>query len=178
MATAKPTKRTAGKGTVAPKKKTVKKKAKKKSVELTANAQKLLNQLLITPKIKDAAAIIGMPYQTARRHATKSNFIATLEAAQSKVAEKVIEKAAIDKAWVLKQAAKVHERCMQEEPVRDAQGNPTGEYKFEHAGANKALEIIGKHVDVQAFKETLDHTGKVDLVYTIEVVSVGPPKKP
>ncbi len=40
---------------------------------------------------------------------------------------------------------------MQEEAVTDADGSPTGEYKFEHSGANKALEIIGKHVDVQAF---------------------------
>jgi len=63
----------------------------------------------------------------------------------------VAEKAQIDAQWVLEQAVKVHERCMQAEPVIDKEGGPTGEYKFEHSGANKALEIIGKHVNVQAF---------------------------
>lgn len=63
----------------------------------------------------------------------------------------VAEEAQIDAAWVLRQAVKVHERCMQAEAVIDKEGGSTGEYKFEHSGANKALEIIGKHVNVQAF---------------------------
>ena len=74
------------------------------------------------------------------------------------VKEVVAEKAQIDAAWVLRQAVKVHERCMQAEQVIDSEGGATGEYKFEHAGANKALEIIGKHVSVQAFidKKSID----------------------
>lgn len=58
----------------------------------------------------------------------------------------------IDALWVLKQAVKVHDRCMQAEPVL-VDGAPSGEFKFEHAGANKSLEIIGKHVSVQAFAD-------------------------
>lgn len=68
----------------------------------------------------------------------------------------------IDAAWVLKNAKRVFDRCMQDEPVM-VQGEPTGEYKFEQSGANKALEIIGKHIDVQAFNEksTMEKTVKV-----------------
>lgn len=57
----------------------------------------------------------------------------------------------IDAAWVLLSAKKVYDRCMQEEAVTDRDGASTGEYKFEHSGANAALGIIGKHIDVQAF---------------------------
>jgi phage terminase small subunit len=74
----------------------------------------------------------------------------------------------IDASWVLKQAKKVHERCMQSEPVTDRKGAPVlienndGDlvpaYTFEAAGANKSLEIIGKHIDVQAFNENLNVT--------------------
>ena len=63
----------------------------------------------------------------------------------------------LDAQWVLESAKKVFDRCMQHEPVIVG-GEPTGEYKFEHSGANKALEIIGKHVDVQAFKERVEST--------------------
>jgi hypothetical protein len=42
---------------------------------------------------------------------------------------------------------------MQEEAVTDKEGGTTGEYRFEHSGANAALGIIGKHVYVQAFLE-------------------------
>lgn len=75
------------------------------------------------------------------------------------------ERLQIDADWVLKQAVKVHQRCMQAEPVldrggnqvmvEDANGNLVAAYKFEHAGANKALELIGKHVSVGAFKENV-----------------------
>lgn len=56
----------------------------------------------------------------------------------------------INAAWVLKAAKQVFDRCMQQEPVI-SNGEPTGEFKFSDSGANKALEIIGKHIDVQAF---------------------------
>ena len=80
------------------------------------------------------------------------------------VKEVVAEKAQINAQWVLEQAVKVHERCMQAEPIIDKEGGPTGEYKFEHSGANKALEIIGKHIDVQAFLERKE----VDVTVTHE----------
>ena len=32
------------------------------------------------------------------------------------------------------------------EPVRDRDGNPTGEYVYEGAVANRALELLGKHL--------------------------------
>jgi phage terminase small subunit len=63
----------------------------------------------------------------------------------------IAQEAKIDAAWVLNAARKVYDRCMQEEAVTDRDGSPTGEYKFEHSGANAALGIIGKHIDVQAF---------------------------
>lgn len=62
--------------------------------------------------------------------------------------------------YVLEQAVKLHERCMQEiepftdkkgEQIYDDQGRPI--YKFDPSGAAKALEIIGKHEQIQAFKE-------------------------
>lgn len=63
------------------------------------------------------------------------------------------EHTGINAEYVLQQAKKLHERCMQEEPVLDRYGNITGVYKFDAAGAAKGLELLGKHVGVQAFRE-------------------------
>jgi len=71
-----------------------------------------------------------------------------------KQAQKVAEKATIDAAGVLERAVRIFDRCMQAEPVMekiDGEWVRTGEFKFEHSGANKALEIIGKHKAVDAF---------------------------
>ncbi|WP_191057798.1 terminase small subunit [Geminicoccus harenae] len=57
--------------------------------------------------------------------------------------------------WIVGRIREVAERCMQAVPVRDRKGNPvlvdtpTGEvtpaYTFDSAGANKALELLGKY---------------------------------
>jgi hypothetical protein len=41
---------------------------------------------------------------------------------------------------------------MQAEPVRDKDGNPTGEYRYDGAVANKALELLGRHLGMFADK--------------------------
>lgn len=59
--------------------------------------------------------------------------------------------------WVLRSLVSVAERCMQAEPVRGRDGKPIeGEYQFEHSGANRALELIGKNLGM--FKEKLELT--------------------
>ena len=38
------------------------------------------------------------------------------------------------------------ERSMQAKPILDKEGRPTGEYRYEAAAANRALELIGKEI--------------------------------
>lgn len=79
-----------------------------------------------------------------------------------------MEATKIDAAYVLRQAVKLHERCMQEvEPVLDRKGDQVydGEgrpvYAFNTTGAAKALELIGKHIAVGAFEERVNHSGEI-----------------
>lgn len=62
----------------------------------------------------------------------------------------------LDEKWVLDRLRQMVERCMQAEPVRDAKGEPTGEFKFDSSGANRALELIGKHFAM--FTDKIDAT--------------------
>lgn len=59
-----------------------------------------------------------------------------------------IIKTGLDRGWVISRLMTVTERCMQAEPVmvRDDDGSmvPSGEYKFDSSGANKALELLGR----------------------------------
>lgn len=47
--------------------------------------------------------------------------------------------------WIRDRLKEVAERCMQRVPVLDSEGNETGEYRFDSPGANRALELLGKH---------------------------------
>lgn len=92
---------------------------------------------------KKTAALIG------HENLRKPNIVEAINQATDK-REKKVE---INAEWVLNQQVRVFNRCMQDEAVVDQEGEEVGEYRFEHSGANKALENIGKHVNVQAFNE-------------------------
>jgi phage terminase small subunit len=64
------------------------------------------------------------------------------------------EAAQIDQQWVLTRLIEVAERCMQ----ANRPAGSEGEWRFEHAGANKALELIGKHLGM--FTDNVNVTGK------------------
>ncbi|AMQ06603.1 hypothetical protein AZE41_12070 [Sporosarcina psychrophila] len=57
----------------------------------------------------------------------------------------------LDAYWVLKRLKDISDRSMQAEPVMmfdPASGGmaESGEYEFDSTGANKATELIGKHI--------------------------------
>lgn len=83
----------------------------------------------------------------ASRLKTNETVAARIEEIKAQRAEKVVEKAAIDAAWVLTKAAELHDKALKEKQLSVAKG---------------ALDIIGKHVDVQAFREQIQHSGKIE----------------
>ena len=56
--------------------------------------------------------------------------------------------AGVSRAWVIAKLKEVAERCMQARPVLDKLGHETGLYVFDASGANRSLELIGKHLRV------------------------------
>jgi len=78
------------------------------------------------------------------------------------------ESTRIDAEWVLKTAHEVVERCMQVAPVRhpngdkvqDEDGNPV--YGFDPKNVIAGLQVIGKHVNVKAFDNTMKIIAKIE----------------
>jgi phage terminase small subunit len=56
------------------------------------------------------------------------------------------ERTAITADYVLSRLRTIGERCLQAEPVLDRAGHPTGQWRFDSAGANRAFELLGKHL--------------------------------
>ncbi|MFW2042675.1 terminase small subunit [Acinetobacter sp. ULE_I001] len=77
--------------------------------------------------------------------------------------EERAEELGIDAYYILSNLKTIAERCLQNEEVKDREGNPTGEYKFEHNGALKANELMMKHLGMLSEKVKHEHTGKIDI---------------
>ena len=88
----------------------------------------------------------------------------------------VLRKANIDARWVLEQAVEIYRRVTQEispalhpktrQQLKDEDGHPL--YTFNSASALRALELVGKHVEVGAFAERIELTGGLTLVERLQ----------
>lgn len=83
------------------------------------------------------------------------------EAIEKPTRERAIEKAAVDKAWVLHNLTKIVSMGMAAEPVLDRDGNPVGEFRNNLAAANKALELVGKELGMFIDRKEI-RTGELD----------------
>ena len=70
---------------------------------------------------------------------------------------------------LMRDILEVKNRCMQANPVLDKEGNDTGVWKFDSNGANKALDMLAKHV---GFYETDNKQKAFNISVNREVVEV------
>lgn len=116
---------------------------------------------------KDAAIDSGYKPKTAESQASRLLRNAKVKEFIAARIEKIEEKAEVSAAYVIKNLKRVAERCMVPEPVMafdheekemrqkvDDDGNFI--WEFDSAGANRALELLGKHLAL--FTEKVDAT--------------------
>ena len=114
--------------------------------ELTSKQAAFVNEFMIDLNGSQAAIRAGYSKKTARSIAaenlTKPAIIAALQTAMDERADRT----EVSQDWVLLRLVENVERSMQAVQVLDRKGEPTGEYQYEGAVANRGLELIGKHI--------------------------------
>nr|WP_077623830.1 terminase small subunit [Sediminibacillus massiliensis] len=119
--------------------------------KLTAKQELFCQEYIIDLNATQAAIRAGYSEKTARQTAARLLTKANISARVKELKDKRAEKLELDAYWVLKRLKDISDRSMQAEPVETwdpALGEmvPTGEYQFDSNGANKATELIGKHI--------------------------------
>src|SRR5215472_10894611 len=61
-----------------------------------------------------------------------------------------VQRAVVDRQYVLSRLRENVERAMQAEPVLDSKGKPVGTYRYDGSVANRALELLGKELGMFA----------------------------
>jgi len=116
-------------------------------------ALKLQHRLFLEAFIKEpnatkAAIAAGYSKKAARQQGARLCANAAIKSEIDRISKKVEENCEISAEWILTSLKSVAERCMQAVPVMekvDGVWVETGEFKFDSAGANKALETLGKN---------------------------------
>ena len=140
--------------------------------KLTPRQQRFVNEYLIDLNATQAAIRAGYSEKTARQIASENLSKIVIQEAIAKAKRERSEATKIDAEWVLRQAVELHGRCMQEirpalhpksrKQMKDEKGNAL--FTFNAAAANRALELIGKHIEIGAFKERVEVSNGPSLV--------------
>ena len=85
-------------------------------------------------------------FQSGNRLLRKPEVAARVEELKRAIAESQVEKIAVERAWVISILVQNVQPAMQVEPLRDHEGNPTGQFTYQGSVANRALELLGKEL--------------------------------
>ncbi len=127
--------------------------------------------------IKDCNAT--QAYHRARPGVTQANAesssarLLSYASVKSRIAmlqQRTLEKSELSVQWVLDKLKMNAERALQIIPVLDKEGNETGKFQYEGSVANRACELIGKHLGM--FLEKAEREGNAPRVTIINGVDV------
>lgn len=107
-----------------------------------------IQHYLVHLKVGEAAVAAGYTKKTADKAGYRMLDRPEIREAIRTAMAKRAEKAQIDADWVLIRLIEMYERCSQAKPVLDKAGKETGVYRFDSKGALRALELIGKHINM------------------------------
>lgn len=128
----------------------------------------------------EAYVAAGFSPNGARPSATRLLQVATVcsrvaemrKSVEEPARERAIEKAAVNKAWVLERLTKIVDLGMALDPVKDSEGNDLGELKAANLpAANAALALIGKEIGMFIDRKIVQ-TGPLDDALPAELTAL------
>ena len=144
--------------------------------KLTPKQNRFVDEYLIDLNATQAAIRAGYSAKTAHSCGPRLLANAGVAAAIALAKQARAEATKIDSEWVLRQAVALYQRCMQEikpalhpktrRQLKDDEGNKL--FTFNAAAANRALELVGRHTDIGAFKDSLEISGGISLVERLQ----------
>ncbi len=144
--------------------------------KLTPKQERFISEYLVDLNATQAAVRAGYSPRTARAIACENLAKPDIQEAIAAAKQARAEATKIDSEWVLRQAVALYQRCMQEikpalhpktrRQLKDDEGNKL--FTFNAAAANRALELVGRHTDIGAFKDSLEISGGISLVERLQ----------
>lgn len=134
---------------------------------LTPKQQAFVDEYLVDLNATQAAIRAGYSAKHAESQAYQLLQKTPVQQAIQKAKQARSEKTGIDANFVLLKTVEYLAKCNGEMPIpkagKDEDGRPITimTQEFNPTGVGKALELLGKHVDIGAFKERTEVTGTI-----------------
>lgn len=127
--------------------------------KLTGKQRAFVREYVIDHNGTRAALAAGYAQSGAHVQANRLLNKANVQAEIAKAEAKHAEECGLSAKFVLDGLMRNFERAMQEVEVTDREGNGLGEFKYEGSVANKALELMGKHLGLWVERQEVSGPG-------------------
>jgi phage terminase small subunit len=124
---------------------------------LTPKQERFCQEYLLDLNATQAAIRAGYSAKTANEQGARLLAKASVAARVSEMQTERAKRIEVTQDYVLRRLVDNVERAMQAEPVRDREGNETGEYVYQGAVANGSLKMLGEHLGM--FRQRVEHSG-------------------
>jgi len=129
---------------------------------LTPRQARFVQEYLADKELNASRAYVAAGFKA--KNDTVASVCASTLLATSKIS-RVVARAMAERAvrvgitqdWIVTNLRAVAERCMQAEPVTNMRGEALeGQFRFDSHGANRALELLGKHLGMFVDRTSLE----------------------
>jgi phage terminase small subunit len=114
--------------------------------KLTPKQAAFCREYLVDLNATQAAIRAGYSRRTANEQGAQNLAKLSIQAEVRRLLEERIQRVEVDADYVVRTLVENVQRSMQAIAARDSEGNPIGEYRYDGAVANKALELLGRHL--------------------------------
>lgn len=147
-----------------------------KELSLTPKQARFAQEYLVDLNGTQAAIRAGYSQRTANEQAARLLTKASVQEAIQKGQQERQKRTLVTVDYVVTSLREVAERCMQKAPVYNTRGEQVVDeegrsvWRFDSSGANRALELLGKHVN--AFGERKDDSSdEIPVAIQVQVVN-------
>lgn len=129
---------------------------------LTPKQKRFAQEYILDLNATQAAIRAGYSENTAQQIGSENLSKPVIQEKIDELQKVIADKAGVDAEYVLNGLKELHEVCMGRKAiVLTKDGHELDVTVFEHSGASKSLELLGKHLKL--FTEKVEHSGNIQL---------------
>ena len=139
--------------------------------ELTPKQSTFCREYVVDLNGTQAAIRAGYSPRSANEQAARALAKANIRAEVNRLLDERTQRVEVDADFVVRALVENVLRSMQAIPIRDSEGNPNGEYRYNGAVANKALELLGRHLGMFTDKHEIEHSQQPDANFIAKLLA-------
>ena len=139
--------------------------------KLTPKQTAFCQEYVLDLNATQAAIRAGYSQKTANEQGTQQLVKLSVQSEVKRLLDERARRVEVDADFVVRALVENVQRSMQAVAMLDSDGNPIGEYRYNGAVANKALELLGRHLGMFIDKHEIERSQQPDAIFIAKLLA-------